>query len=109
SYPKSPRCPGPLPGVMPGATGTSRPCDAAGTRASRLGVRAASSGVRPPCADDGRSPTPSSTSSTMRPPVSSASDCSTALMDSADPIALEEEAAMMELVTGDDPRQCAHA
>src|SRR5262245_38737328 len=59
---------------MPGETGWRRPRADAGTIASRFGVRAASSGVCPPRAASGRSPTPSRTRSTILLAASSARD-----------------------------------
>ena len=64
SYPNTPRCPGPLPGVMPGATGSASPNIAWAASASRFGVCAASSSVFPSNAR-GSPPTPSITSRTI--------------------------------------------
>jgi len=57
SYPKIPRCPGPLPGVMPLLTVSMRPETPFAARASIFGVCAASSSVKP-CLP-GRPPRPS--------------------------------------------------
>ena len=47
SYPKRPRCPGPLPGVIPGPTCRSRPQAERAARAWRFGIRAVSSSDLP--------------------------------------------------------------
>src|SRR5262249_45824458 len=64
SYPNRPRCPGPEPGVTPGATGRLRPTVPSAARRSRFGVRAASNSVLPP-GSIGRPPRPSATSRTI--------------------------------------------
>lgn len=58
--------------VIPGATGIERPQTPRATRASRLGVAAASSSVGPPGAS-GRPPSPSATSSTILESLGTAS------------------------------------
>src|SRR5918995_4899789 len=64
SYPRRPRWPGPLPGLTPAATGRESPTSDRATRASRFGVVAASSSVRPK-GSIGSPPRPSTTSSTI--------------------------------------------
>ncbi len=81
SYPKRPRWPGPLPGVIPVSTISKRPVSPDAASLSRLGVSAFSSSVSP--LGPGNPPSPSMTSRIIFVWFSTASDLSTSSRDLA--------------------------